>query len=336
MRRLSSSPSERVRQIYQRFLLVMVLASPIWVTILAFPLALFLMPGPHDTPRIVNLIHGKSLPLISSHLKARGVLHSGTVFRIGVRMIGATRRLKAGEYHFKARANMWTIIRKLARGDVFLHKVKIIEGTSSKQIVMQLNANPILRGTINFTPLEGSLLPETYLVPRNMMRIDLIHKMQTAMTTSLNKLWEKRLPGLPFRASQEALILASIVEKETGIDHERGLIAAVFINRLQAGMRLQSDPTIIYGMTLGRHRLARALTDKDIARSTPYNTYIIRGLPPTPISNPGHAAIAAVLSPPVFEALYFVADGRGGHFFANTLTEHNRNVRKWHQRQQRQ
>lgn len=329
MRRLFLDLFDRVKRIYRHIPIVLVITSPIWVAVLMFPVILFLLPGPHDTARIVQLESGRTLPLISSRLKARGVLHSGTIFRSGARLFGVTRHLKAGEYRFDARANMWTIIRKLMRGDVLLHKIKIVEGMSSYQIVADLNTNPLFTGEIGFMPEEGSLLPETYYVPRGIARSEIIANMQTAMTMVLDALWETRTPGLPLNTPREALILASIVEKETGRPTERGLISSVFLNRLRAQMRLQSDPTVIYGITLGRRVLGRELAERDLDHPSTYNTYIIRGLPPRPISNPGRASIAAVLSPPPFKALYFVVDGKGGHVFANTLADHNRNVGRW-------
>jgi UPF0755 protein len=188
----------------------------------------------------------------------------------------------------------------------------------------------LLQGEVAI-PAEGSLLPETYKVPRSMSRAKLVAQMSRAQKSVIDELWPKRQAGLPIKSQQEAIILASIVERETAMAEERPLVAAVFVNRLKKRMRLQSDPTIIYGLVGGQGKLGRPIRRSEIRRHTPYNTYRIKALPPTPIANPGRAAIAAVLNPADSQALYFVADGTGGHVFANTLAEHNRNVRRWRQ-----
>ena len=193
----------------------------------------------------------------------------------------------------------------------------------------RLKANEVLVGEIKNPPAEGELLPDTYLFNRGGTRQSIIDQMNTAQKKFIEKLWPTRAEGLPLKTPEEALILASIVEKETGQADERAHVAAVFVNRLRRGMRLQSDPTIIYGITRGQGKLDRPIRRSDIRQKTDYNTYQIDGLPPTPIANPGRASIEAVLNPVETEHLYFVADGTGGHVFARTLAEHNANVRKW-------
>jgi UPF0755 protein len=193
----------------------------------------------------------------------------------------------------------------------------------------RIGDNKALAGQITAAPPEGALLPDTYVFKRGMTRRQLIDDMQAAQTKLLDEVWAARKSGLFIRSKEEAVILASIVEKETGIASERPLIASVFLNRLAKGMRLQSDPTIIYGIVGGKGRLDRPLTKADITKPTPYNTYTFKGLPPGPIANPGRAALEAVLNPPETGYFYFVADGTGGHAFAKTLEEHNRNVAKW-------
>jgi UPF0755 protein len=198
------------------------------------------------------------------------------------------------------------------------------------QIIDLLNAQDVLAGDVAL-PREGSLLPETYNVARGMMRTALVAKMMADQTRAIDALWPTRQKNLPFKTKKEALILASIVERETGVSSERPQVAAVFVNRLKKRMRLQSDPTIIYGLVGGKGALGRPIRRSEIRRKTAYNTYRINGLPPTPIANPGRASIAAVLNPADSKALYFVADGTGGHAFAETLEQHNKNVRRWRQ-----
>jgi UPF0755 protein len=189
--------------------------------------------------------------------------------------------------------------------------------------------HPALSGAITEIPPEGSLLPDTYVFRRGLERQALLNQMREAQTKLVESLWAERAPDLPLADTKEAVILASIVEKETGVPEERRQVAAVFVNRLRKKMRLQSDPTIIYGIVGGRGRLDRPIRQSDIEAKTEYNTYRIDGLPPTPIANPGRESLLAVLRPAPIEDLYFVADGSGGHVFARTLEEHRQNVRKW-------
>jgi UPF0755 protein len=299
------------------------------LAILSF-LTLVFMPGPHvDTTR-VQLERGASLRSAAANLQASGTLRSGWVFRVYVRLRGQAGRVKAGEFDIAPRASMDAVRRALIAGDVVMHKITIAEGLTSRQIIDQLRAETVLAGPVNL-PAEGTLLPETYSVPRGMMRQTLVNKMMAAQQTAMAALWPTRQKGLPVTTPREALILASIVERETGVADERPLVAAAFVNRLKKGMRLQSDPTIIYGLVGGQGPLGRPIRRSEIRRKTAYNTYRINGLPPTPIANPGRASIAAVLNPANSKALYFVADGTGGHVFAETLAAHNRNVRRWRQ-----
>jgi len=192
-----------------------------------------------------------------------------------------------------------------------------------------VNTTEVLTGDITRLPPEGRLLPETYLVDRGTSRQAVIDRMEAAQDALIADLWPNRADDLPFDTPEEAIILASVVEKETGIAHERPLVAAVFVNRMRRGMRLQSDPTIIYGLTQGEP-LGRGIRRSELdSTSNPYNTYQIDGLPPTPIANPGREAIAAVLNPPDSAYLFFVADGTGGHAFSETYAEHNRHVARW-------
>ena len=205
----------------------------------------------------------------------------------------------------------------------------IAEGLTSEAVVEILAKEPLLTGVAP-TPAEGTVLPETYQFERGEDRAKVLRRMMEAQDKLLALLWEHRQPGLPYLTPTEAVTMASIVEKETGVAEERPRVAAVFVNRLRTGMRLQSDPTVIYGVSQGRP-LGRGLTASELATETPYNTYLIDGLPPTPIANPGRAALAAVLDPPKTSELYFVADGTGGHAFASTLEAHAKNVARWRQ-----
>ncbi len=286
--------------------------------------------GPHSQDQRISFEKGVSLTFIASDLERQNLIHSRLMFRLLARLSGQASQMRAGEYDVPAHASMAAILQILTSGKSVLHAVSVPEGLTSQQVVELLAEEPILHGAVD-VPAEGSLLPETYHLPRGTMRADLIAQMQKAQSDLLAVLWPQRAADLPIKTPQEALILASIVEKETALESERPLIAAVFINRLRKNIRLQSDPTIIYGLVGGVGTLGRPIRRSEIRRRTDYNTYRIDGLPPTPIANPGRAAIAAVLNPASSEALYFVADGTGGHVFAENLQDHERNVKKWRQ-----
>lgn len=281
-----------------------------------------------ETETIVSLPLGTGLNQAANILQQKGVVRSAIVFRAGVMYNGKTAALKAGEYAIPSGASPRQIMNILVEGKSIVYKLTLAEGLTSAMILDLVRSHPSLTGDISVSPSEGSLLPETYVFNRGMPRDDLILRMQEDHKNALNELWEKRAPNLPLASQQEAVILASIVEKETGVAEERPRVAAVFVNRLRKGMKLQSDPTIIYGLTKGVP-LGRGIRKSELEKPTPYNTYVIVGLPPTPIANPGKASLAAVLNPAPTEDLYFVADGTGGHVFAATLAEHERNVQKW-------
>jgi UPF0755 protein len=287
-------------------------------------------PGPESRvgkTTTVMLRHGASLPEIAGALESAGVVKSGAIFMTAAQVTGAARSLQAGEYEIPSGASMAQILDDIRAGRVVRHQVTIPEGWTSEMAVEALAKEPALTGSTP-APAEGAILPDTYQFQRGEDRARVLKRMMDARDQFLTTMWAKRQPGLPFTTPDEAMILASIVEKETGLASERPRIAAVFVNRLRAGIRLQSDPTIIYGITGGRP-LGRGIRLSELNAPTPYNTYQIAGLPPTPISNPGRAAIAAVLDPPKTTELFFVADGTGGHVFATTLAEHNANVAKW-------
>ncbi len=293
--------------------------------------------GPLEETRTVTIRSGEGRIQIAEKLQDAGVVSSRQLFVINhftrnfVRWFNGQswRDLKAGEYEFKPGASMRTVLETVAKGKTVLYRITIPEGWTSQQIVKRVMAMPDLVGDISQVPAEGTLLPDTYRFSKGSERNDVIKRMQTALEKTLAQLWEKRAPDLPLATKEEALILASIVEKETGIGAERKRVASVFLNRLRKGMRLQSDPTIIYGIVGGKGSLGRPIYRSDIKKETPYNTYHIKGLPPTPICNPGRAAIEAVLQPDSSDDLFFVADGTGGHKFSKTLKEHNAAVANW-------
>lgn len=285
--------------------------------------------GPAKADVSFAVIPGQGLNSIAESLESRGFITDSRIFILGVVANNANSKLKAGEYLLPAGASMQKIMQALVSGKSVQHKVTIPEGLTSLQIVARLRAHPILVGEVSEVPAEGSLLPDTYVFLRGTTRFELVERMRDAQEKAIEGLWSSRSPDLPIRSKEAALILASIVEKETAKAGERPKVASVFINRLRKGMRLQSDPTIIYGIVGGKGVLGRPIRKSDISKKTRYNTYQINGLPPTPIANPGFAAIKAVLNPANTDELYFVADGTGGHAFARTLAGHNRNVAKW-------
>ncbi|MEZ5920462.1 MAG: endolytic transglycosylase MltG [Parvularculaceae bacterium] len=285
-------------------------------------------PGPLASEAVVLLKPGASVRAMGRLLGDAGAVRYPDLFVAAVRLKGAQSKLKAGEYAIPANASVLDIIDILIDGKSILHYLTAPEGLTSAQILKVVAANEVLLGDITIDPPEGELLPETYAFTRGETRDEMIRDMMKAQDAVIDELWPQRAMELPFAAPEDAIILASIVEKETGIAEERPRIAAVFVNRLKKRMRLQSDPTVIYGISGGKP-LGRGLRVSELERETPYNTYKIYGLPPTPIANPGRASIEAVLNPADTNDLYFVADGSGGHVFSSTLAEHNRNVIKW-------
>ena len=297
--------------------------------VLAWGYARLTAPGPLEVPTTVIVAPGAGLDDIVRLLARAGVVGDTFALRWGARLTGAHKRLRAGEYAFPAGVSPAQVLAIVESGKVVVRRLTVAEGLTSAQVASQLAAAEGLDGAIQVLPGEGTLLPETYHFSRGDGRADILRRMADGMIETLHRLWAGRASDLPLETPGAALILASIVEKETAVASERARIAAVFINRLRRGMRLQSDPTVAYGLTAGRGTLERALTHADLAAPSPYNTYLIDGLPPGPICNPGRAAIAAVMRPAVTDELYFVADGSGGHVFARSLAEHNRNVAKW-------
>ncbi|VAV89691.1 FIG004453: protein YceG like [hydrothermal vent metagenome] len=288
----------------------------------------FYEEGPEEAATVYYLPKGQGGIRTAWQLEKNGLIRDQKIFRLGVRLSGYERNLQAGEFAIPAKSSMFDIMMILSGGKVIQHRLTIVEGWTSWQIAEYLNAIDNLTEPITDLPREGSILPDTYLYTRNTPRHDLIRRMQVRQLDLMDDLWPKRAADLPFLSMEDALILASIVEKETATPHERAHIAGVFVNRLRKNMRLQTDPTVIYGIDR-RGFLDRPISRSDLKSDNPYNTYKIKGLPPTAIAHPGRASIEAVLHPLETEDLYFVADGTGGHAFASSLKDHLKNVKKW-------
>jgi len=289
-------------------------------------------PGPLDTSTVVVVPKGEGVTAIAERLERDGVIADRRIFMTSIlyfMYLKGYGSLKAGEYEVAKHATMRDVLDTLVEGKSIEHKITLPEGLTSQQIVERLREHPQLTGEIAEIPPEGTLLPDTYRFGSDDSRKNIIERMKSAQQKFLAKMWEERHPDIMINSPEEALVLASIVEKETGKADERPHVASVFHNRLKKKMRLQSDPTIIYGLFGGSGMRDHPITREELDRETPFNTYKIDGLPPTPIANPGRAAIEAVLKPAKSDYLYFCADGTGGHAFATTLAEHNKNVARW-------
>ena len=286
----------------------------------------FEAPGPLAEDKMVNIPRGLGIRDIADLLQREGVIDQPYVFMGGVIALKARGELKYGEYQFTKNSSVADVVDTITEGKVIQHAVTVPEGLTSEQIVARLLENDGLAGQIKEIPREGTLLPETYRFTRGMTREQIIQRMQQAHRRVLQEVWERRMQDLPVKTPEQLVTLASIVEKETGRPDERTRVAAVFVNRLKSRMRLQSDPTIIYGLTGGKGSLGRPILKSEIEQPTPYNTYVVDGLPPGPIANPGRASLEAAANPARTKELYFVADGTGGHVFSENYTEHQKNV----------
>jgi UPF0755 protein len=294
-----------------------------------FGYELFRQAGPSDADRTLVIANGDGVDAVARLLRAGGIIKYEIVLRIGARLYEPEIALKAGEFAFPKGASVRRVLDILRHGKTVVRRLTVAEGLTTHAILARLGATEGLQGALPPGLGEGELLPETYYFSYGDKRTEIILRMRAAMTGAVQKLWAARAPDLPLASPFEALVLASIIEKETGRAEERARVAGVFINRLAAGMRLQSDPTVVYALTGGRGALGRRLTRADLKDPSPYNTYAHKGLPPGPIANPGIAAISAAFNPARSGDLYFVADGSGGHHFARTLAAHNKNVRRW-------
>ncbi len=313
-----------------RWLIWAVGLGAIFAGVIAWVWLNFTAPGPLVAKKIYEIPKSLSREEIALALKEQGIISDARIFSAAA-AVNAFRggRLKTGEYEFPANASMQDVLSMVTAGKYLTYKVTIPEGWTSQMVVNRLNEQTELDGVVSKVPDEGSILPDTYVFRRGLSRDKLLADMQAAQTKLLDQEWSRLPSDSAVKTKQELVTLASIVEKETGVAEERPMVAAVFINRLKQKMRLQSDPTIIYGLVGGKGKLDHPITRSELDQQTPYNTYQIDGLPPGPIANPGKAAIEAVLSPAKTDYIYFVANGSGGHAFATTLEEHNANVKKW-------
>jgi len=286
-------------------------------------------PGPLQEDKVVNIPARAGKRDIADVLQREGVIDVNPwVFIGGVLAMKASSDLKPGEYSFQKNASLRDVIATIVEGKVVQHAVTIPEGLTSEQIVERLGENDIFSGSVREIPREGTLLPETYKFPRGTTRDQVIQRMQQAQKRAVADIWERRSQDLPIKSPEQLVTLASIVEKETGKPDERSRVAAVFVNRIKQKIKLQSDPTIIYGLVGGKGTLGRPIKRSEITQPSPYNTYVIDGLPPGPISNPGRASLEAAANPARTRDLFFVADGTGGHAFTETYDQHQKNVAK--------
>lgn len=331
-------PPRRSRQSRNQFVVFLnFLVSTIFLVTLAAGAGLYFGkrafdgPGPSETTTTILIKPNTGAQEIADQLERRGLISNARIFQLGLRAYGNEGKLKAGEYEIRAQASMRDIMDLLKSGKSLLYSLTITEGSTVEQAFQRIAENDVLSGDMPATmPPEGSLVADTQRFTRGTTRQQIIDKMMADQKKVVQEIWERRADGLPLGSIEEFVTLASIVEKETGRGDERSRVASVFINRLNKGMRLQSDPTIIYGLFGGKGKPGdRPIFRSDIDKPTPYNTYFINGLPPTPIANPGRAALEAVANPSETDDLYFVADGSGGHVFAATLEEHNQNVARW-------
>ena len=287
----------------------------------------FNRPAELQSDTVIIIPKGSGLSEIANLLTNNGVIESKYPFILGAKLLGLSGRLKAGEYEFSKMVKPVTVLETLAAGRTMIRHVTIPEGLTSKEVVTLLKEKTGLSGSINSIPLEGTLLPETYYYYFCESRLEILYRMQKQFKSKMKDLWGKRNLNIPLKTSYEAVVLASIIEKETAVREERFLISSVFTNRLYRKMRLQSDPTVTYGVPDKEPN--QPITRTDLRRKTAHNTYVIQGLPKTPICNPGIASIEAALHPATTDYFYFVAKGGGRHSFSKTLKEHNKNVQKW-------
>jgi UPF0755 protein len=296
---------------------------------IAFVYWQFDRPGPSRTETIVEIPRGAGLSAVTDRLEEAGVIDHRYLFMAGVFLNGAQGELRFGEYAFPASVSGLETMDIVRSGRSINYGFTVAEGLTTRQVLDLLANDDRLTGEVETEPAEGALLPETYSFERGATRQSVLDQMTQAMDETIAELWESRADGLPIDTPEDAIILASIIERETGVPEERGRVSSVFVNRLNLGMMLQTDPTVAYAITLGQEPLGRALTRADLQVDSPYNTYVVTGLPPGPIANPGRASIEAALNPADTDFLYFVADGSGGHAFGRTLDEHNANVAEW-------
>jgi UPF0755 protein len=299
--------------------------------------ASFTGPGPSTEDKTLVIPKGSGVAEIGGILKSENVIGDVRIFLLGVRLLSDQKPLIAGEYVFPKGISPAGAMGIMIAGKSITHRLTIPEGLTVREVLELVSSEPLLDGPLPpERPAEGTLLPETYQFLRGESRASIVERMRAEMTKAIAEEWSKRDPSISLKSPEEAVTMASLVEKETSQSDERARVAAVFYNRIKKGMPLQTDPTVIFAITLGKLKLKRGLTYDDLKIDSPYNTYMVKGLPPGPIANPGLAALQAVLHPILSKELYFVADGTGGHAFAATIDEHNKNVAAWRKIQKAQ
>ena len=291
----------------------------------------FVAEGPLEVQTETLVEPGNSLRKIARQLAQEGIIASPSIFELGVRASGQSNKIKAGEYSIPRHASAKMVMNILTSGNTYVRRLVVPEGLTSEQVMALVNRAKGLMGEVLQTPKEGTLLPDTYHYSYGDTKEWMVERMKNAMDKTVEELWANRDPKITLKSPKEAIVMASIIEKETSRNSERAHIASVFYNRMKQGIRLQSDPTVIYAVTDGHVDKMKRVTYKDLKFQSPYNTYVIYGLPRAPISNPGRASIEAVLHPMTTKDVYFVADGRGGHVFSPTYKEHQKNVENWRQ-----
>ncbi len=325
---------------FYKIRLLLYLLTPLFLfiamglVVVSFAIHEFKSKGPLEETRTLIIPHGTSTVEIARLLEKEGIIKHASIFLAAAKTLYKSTHLRAGEYEFAAHISPKEIMEMCIEGKTVKRKFTVPEGLTTYEIIKLIIKEETLHGEVEEWPEttpygEGELLPETYIYSYGDGKMPFLKRLRKAQEELITELWADRASGLPFKTPEEAVILASIVEKETGKKDERGRVASVFINRLRKGMKLQADPTVIYSITMGKKELERSLTKRDLANTSPYNTYVHTGLPPGPITNPGKAALSATLKPPKTDDIFFVSDTEGGHFFASNLAEHNRNVEKY-------
>ncbi|MCH2547156.1 MAG: endolytic transglycosylase MltG [Alphaproteobacteria bacterium] len=310
-------------------LALLVLAALVVATAIGWGIKYYNSPGPNDAKTTVIIPKGTGFAGITQLLDSAGVIKHPKAFSAIAVVLEKAKKVQAGEYAFPANVPPKDVLESLVQGKTVIHRITIPEGLTTREVIAMVEEEDKLQGTIPGDIKEGELLPETYYFSRGDSRGEIVTRMRKSMRVLLLELWDDRHADLPYRTPQEAITLASIVEKETSLNDEYGKVASVYINRLRKDMKLQADPTVIYAITLGQEDFNRRVLYSDLRRESPYNTYTSKGLPPGPIANPGKMALIAALSPPETDYIFFVADGTGGHNFSITYAQHSKYVKQF-------
>ena len=314
----------------KKFFLFIFLTTPLaLLSLLWVGYYLYQAPLSFENQILFELSKGDSAKTVSQKLYQKNLVPHPVIAEILIRLNSFDKNLKAGEYQIEPHSSLKNILELLTSGKVLMHRLTLPEGLTTAQMLKMIENEPLLTGQISEPTLEGEMLPETYTFVKGETKNKIIRQAKNAMQKALENAWQNRTENLPLQNKNDLLILASIIEKETGVSAERARISSVFVNRLNIGMPLQTDPTVIYAITKGKSDLGRTLHREDMEIDSPFNTYRYKGLPPTPICNPGTLALEAAANPEKNDFLYFVADGKGGHRFSKTLSEHNKNIKLW-------